>query len=94
MRAVTLIGVNVRYAHADEESHGDCRGRHEDRPRAGAVHINLLPLQDPAAPWGGMKASGIGREMGHQGIEAYTEINGIWTGFASASAASTTPTQA
>jgi acyl-CoA reductase-like NAD-dependent aldehyde dehydrogenase len=41
-----------------------------------------------------MKASGIGREMGHQGIEAYTEIKGIWTGFASASAASTTPTQA
>jgi aldehyde dehydrogenase (NAD+)/betaine-aldehyde dehydrogenase len=50
--------------------------------RAGAIYINLPPLQDPAAPWGGMKSSGIGREMGREGIEAYTEVKGIWTGYA------------
>ncbi|MER5209118.1 aldehyde dehydrogenase family protein [Streptomyces sp. NPDC002838] len=49
------------------------------RLKAGAVYINSLPVQDPAAPWGGRKASGIGREMGWQAIEAYTEVKGIWT---------------
>ncbi|MGE2716214.1 aldehyde dehydrogenase family protein [Mycolicibacterium litorale] len=50
--------------------------------RAGAVYINSGPLQDPAAPWGGMRSSGIGREMGREGINAYTEVKGIWTSFA------------
>ncbi|MGP3920853.1 aldehyde dehydrogenase family protein [Nonomuraea sp. 10N515B] len=49
------------------------------RLKAGAIYINSLPLQDPAAPWGGIKASGIGREMGWEAIEAYTEVKGIWT---------------
>lgn len=47
--------------------------------RAGTVWINLPPFLDAAAPWGGMKASGTGREMGWEAIEAYTEIKGIWT---------------
>ncbi|WP_313888332.1 aldehyde dehydrogenase family protein [Lentzea alba] len=49
------------------------------RLQAGAVYINSLPVQDPAAPWGGRKSSGIGREMGWDAIEAYTEVKGIWT---------------
>jgi aldehyde dehydrogenase (NAD+)/betaine-aldehyde dehydrogenase len=47
--------------------------------RAGSVYINTFPILDPAAPWGGMKASGLGREMGWEAIEAYTEVKSIWT---------------
>jgi aldehyde dehydrogenase (NAD+)/betaine-aldehyde dehydrogenase len=50
------------------------------RLRAGSVYVNMLPWVDPAAPWGGMKTSGIGREMGREAIEAYTEVKSIWTG--------------
>ncbi|MEH1013148.1 aldehyde dehydrogenase family protein [Micromonospora sp. CPCC 206060] len=46
--------------------------------RAGAVFVNMPPQPDPAAPWGGFKASGLGREMGAAAIEAYTEIKGVW----------------
>lgn len=49
------------------------------RIRAGAVYINLPPFIDAGAAWGGMKASGIGREMGWEAILAYTEVKGIWT---------------
>ena len=41
--------------------------------RAGAVWVNGWAAIDPALPWGGMKASGIGRELGWEGILANTE---------------------
>ncbi|SCL25681.1 betaine-aldehyde dehydrogenase [Micromonospora pallida] len=46
--------------------------------RAGAVFVNMPPQPDPAGPWGGVKSSGVGREMGAAAIEAYTEIKGVW----------------
>ncbi|MFI0407838.1 aldehyde dehydrogenase family protein [Actinomadura sp. 3N508] len=46
--------------------------------RAGAVFINMLPIPDAAAPWGGYKSSGWGREMGPYALDAYTEIKGVW----------------
>jgi acyl-CoA reductase-like NAD-dependent aldehyde dehydrogenase len=49
------------------------------RIRAGSVYINTFPILDPAAPWGGMKSSGLGREMGWEAITAYTEVKSIWT---------------
>ncbi|SEQ92718.1 Acyl-CoA reductase [Lentzea albida] len=41
--------------------------------RAGAVWVNGWAAIDPALPWGGMKSSGIGRELGCSGILANTE---------------------
>jgi betaine-aldehyde dehydrogenase len=41
--------------------------------RAGVVWINGWAALDPALPWGGMKTSGSGRELGWAGIEANTE---------------------
>jgi len=32
---------------------------------------------DPAAPFGGMKASGIGRELGREGLDGYLESKSI-----------------
>ncbi|HWL79043.1 aldehyde dehydrogenase family protein [Microbacterium sp.] len=46
--------------------------------RAGEVYINSMPMLDPAAPWGGFKASGWGREMAADALDAYTETKGIW----------------
>jgi betaine-aldehyde dehydrogenase len=43
------------------------------RVRAGAVWVNGWAAIDPALPWGGVKTSGIGRELGWAGIEANTE---------------------
>jgi aldehyde dehydrogenase (NAD+) len=44
--------------------------------RAGRVVINSM-TDDPQAPWGGFKYSGIGREYGRYGIEAFLETRAI-----------------
>jgi aldehyde dehydrogenase (NAD+) len=54
------------------------------RMRTGTVNINAAPI-DPAAPFGGYKHSGNGRERGHFGIDDYLEIKSI-VGFADARA--------
>jgi acyl-CoA reductase-like NAD-dependent aldehyde dehydrogenase len=46
---------------------------------AGMVYINTWGAVDPAAPFGGFKASGIGREHGHDGLDAYLETKTVWT---------------
>src|SRR4051795_11415488 len=46
---------------------------------AGNVYINTWGGGDPAAPFGGYKASGIGREKGHHNLEAYLETKTVWT---------------
>ncbi|HKP08007.1 MAG TPA: aldehyde dehydrogenase family protein [Microbacterium sp.] len=49
-----------------------------DGIKAGAVFVNMPPIPDMAAPWGGYKASGWGREMGPWAIDAYTELKSVW----------------
>jgi aldehyde dehydrogenase (NAD+) len=44
--------------------------------RAGRVVINGM-TDDPQAPWGGFKDSGVGREYGRYGIEAFLETRAI-----------------
>jgi len=46
---------------------------------AGNVYINTWGGGDPAAPFGGFKASGIGREKGHANLDAYLETKTVWT---------------
>jgi succinate-semialdehyde dehydrogenase/glutarate-semialdehyde dehydrogenase len=43
----------------------------------GMVGLNRGLVSDPAAPFGGMKQSGIGREGGHQGLLEFTETKYI-----------------
>jgi aldehyde dehydrogenase (NAD+)/phenylacetaldehyde dehydrogenase len=47
--------------------------------RAGMVYVNTWGAVDPSAPFGGFKASGIGREHGHDGLSAYLETKTVWT---------------
>jgi len=47
------------------------------RLKAGTVWVNCHNIVDPAMPFGGYKQSGIGREMGQEVIEAYTEVKSV-----------------
>jgi acyl-CoA reductase-like NAD-dependent aldehyde dehydrogenase len=57
------VGKAHRYAHAVQ---------------AGTVWINGYGMIDPAAPFGGYKMSGFGREMGKESIELYTQVKTVW----------------
>ena len=46
--------------------------------KAGNVYINTWGGGDPAAPFGGYKASGIGREKGRANLDAYLETKTVW----------------
>jgi succinate-semialdehyde dehydrogenase/glutarate-semialdehyde dehydrogenase len=45
--------------------------------QSGMVGINRGVISDPAAPFGGVKQSGFGREGGSEGIEEYLDIKYI-----------------
>src|ERR1700677_4892381 len=45
--------------------------------RAGTVWINCYNVFDASLPFGGYKQSGWGREMGHEVLEAYTEVKAV-----------------
>lgn len=44
----------------------------------GTVWINEYHLLNPGMPFGGHKQSGIGREMGEEGIKSYLEVKHLW----------------
>ncbi|WP_406503435.1 aldehyde dehydrogenase family protein [Streptomyces sp. NBC_00212] len=48
------------------------------RLRAGTVWINDFHPYVPQAEWGGMKQSGVGRELGPAGLAEYQEAKHIW----------------
>jgi acyl-CoA reductase-like NAD-dependent aldehyde dehydrogenase len=45
---------------------------------AGNVWVNMPNPLDAAAPWGGVKASGWGREMGKEALDLYSEVKSVW----------------
>ena len=47
------------------------------RLRAGTVWVNCYDVFDAAAPFGGFKQSGLGRELGEYGLQQYTEIKTV-----------------
>ncbi len=46
--------------------------------QAGTVWINTYNVYDTAAPFGGYKHSGFGREMSAHALEHYTQIKSVW----------------
>jgi aldehyde dehydrogenase (NAD+) len=60
-----VLGTDLQRAH-----------RVASQIRAGRVVINNM-TDDPQAPWGGFKYSGVGREYGQYGIEAFLETRAI-----------------
>jgi acyl-CoA reductase-like NAD-dependent aldehyde dehydrogenase len=49
------------------------------RLRAGTVWINMYNFYDPAMPFGGMKASGYGRDLGADSLREVTQVKSVWT---------------
>uniref|UniRef100_A0A3P8R2A0 Aldehyde dehydrogenase domain-containing protein n=1 Tax=Astatotilapia calliptera TaxID=8154 RepID=A0A3P8R2A0_ASTCA len=47
--------------------------------RAGTVWINCYDVFGAQAPFGGYKASGVGRELGQYGLDNYTEVKTVIT---------------
>lgn len=44
----------------------------------GTVWINEYHLLNPGMPFGGYKQSGVGREMGEEGLKSYLEVKHLW----------------
>ena len=49
-----------------------------DRLRAGTVWVNAYRVVAPNVPFGGVKASGLGRENGADALNEYLETKAIW----------------
>jgi aldehyde dehydrogenase (NAD+) len=50
--------------------------------RAGTVWVNCYDVFDTAAPFGGFKMSGFGRELGEYALELYTEVKTVYVNLA------------
>jgi betaine-aldehyde dehydrogenase len=46
--------------------------------RSGMVWINCYKRVSPGSPFGGVGASGYGREMGFEAMREYTEVKSVW----------------
>ncbi len=46
--------------------------------KAGTVWINTYNMYDPAAPFGGYKASGYGRDLGRESLDGFLETKTVW----------------
>ena len=51
--------------------------RTSERIQAGMIGLNRGAVSDPAAPFGGTKQSGLGREGGHEGMLEFMETQYI-----------------
>jgi acyl-CoA reductase-like NAD-dependent aldehyde dehydrogenase len=88
LAAIEFADLDEAIARANDSSYGlaaavwtkDIKKAHHvaRRLQAGTVWINTYNVYDTAAPFGGYKQSGFGREMSMHALEHYTQIKSVW----------------
>jgi aldehyde dehydrogenase (NAD+) len=88
LAAIEFADVDEAIARANDSSYGlaaavwtkDIKKAHHvaRRLQAGTVWINTYNVYDTAAPFGGYKQSGFGREMSLHALEHYTQVKSVW----------------
>ena len=88
LAAIEFADVDEAIARANDSTYGlaaavwtkDIKKAHyvARKLQAGTVWINTYNIYDTAAPFGGYKQSGFGREMSMHALEHYTQVKSVW----------------
>jgi acyl-CoA reductase-like NAD-dependent aldehyde dehydrogenase len=88
LAAIEFADVDEAIARANDSTYGlaaavwtkDIKKAHHvaRKLQAGTVWINTYNVYDTAAPFGGYKQSGFGREMSMHALEHYTQVKSVW----------------
>ena len=88
LSVIAFDGVDDAVAQANDVPYGlaagvwtrDVRKAHTVARRlaAGTVWVNMYNFYDPGMPFGGMKGSGFGRDLGEACLHEYTQVKSVW----------------
>jgi acyl-CoA reductase-like NAD-dependent aldehyde dehydrogenase len=88
LAAIEFADVDEAIARANDSVYGlaagvwtrDIKKAHyvASRLKAGTVWVNTYNVYDTAAPFGGYKQSGFGREMSRHALDYYTQVKAVW----------------
>jgi acyl-CoA reductase-like NAD-dependent aldehyde dehydrogenase len=88
LTVIPFDGVDDAVAQANDVAYGlaagvwtrDVRKAHTVARRlaAGTVWVNMYNFYDPGMPFGGVKGSGFGRDLGEACLHEYTQVKSVW----------------